>query len=68
MRTQESNLPPTFWGKKEASKHLCCSLRTIDRLIKNGRIRAFKMGRKVLVYADTCIEENINSNKPNFKD
>lgn len=62
-----TNLPPTFWDKKEASKHLCCSTKTIDRLIQKGRIRAFKMGRKVLVYADTCIEENINSSKPNFK-
>lgn len=67
MRTQESNLPPTLWSKKEASKHLCCSIKTIDRLIKDGRIRAFKMGKKVLIYANSCIEENINAIKPKFK-
>ncbi len=60
------NLPPILWNKKEASKHLCCSIRTIDRLIRNGRIKAFKMGRIVLIYAFTCTEENINSIKPKF--
>lgn len=64
---ENQNLPPTFWNKKETSKHLCCSIKTVDRLIKNGRIKAFKMGGKVLIYACTCIEENINSIKPKFK-
>jgi excisionase family DNA binding protein len=60
------NLLPTFWDKTMASKNLCCSIKTIDRLIKQGRIKAFKMGRKVLIYANTCTEENINSIKPKF--
>ncbi|MEY4835523.1 MAG: Helix-turn-helix domain [Bacteroidota bacterium] len=60
------NTPPIYWNKNQASKHLCCSVKTIDRLIKNGRIKSFKMGRKVLIYANTCIEENINSIKPKF--
>ena len=64
---EKQNLPPILWDKKLASKHLCCSIKTIDRLIKKDRIKAFKMGRKVLVYANTCVEENINSIKPKFK-
>jgi excisionase family DNA binding protein len=63
---ENQNLPPILWNKKQASKHLCCSTKTIDRLIKNNRIKAFKMGRKVLIYANTCVEENLNSIKPKF--
>lgn len=60
------NSIPIFWNKKQTSSYLCCSTKTIDRLINNGRIKAFKMGRKVLIYAETVTEENINSIKPNF--
>ena len=58
--------PPAFWTKKETSCHLRASTKTVDRLISNGRIRAFKIGRKVLIYAETVTEENINSIKPKF--
>lgn len=58
--------PPAFWTKKETSSHLRSSTKTVDRLISNGRIKAFKIGRKVLIYADTVTEENINSIKPKF--
>lgn len=61
-----SKNPPTFWTKKETSSHLRSSIKTVDRLISNGRVKAFKIGRKVLIYADTVTEENINSLKPNF--
>lgn len=64
METQKS--PPNFWTKKETSSHLKSSTKTVDRLISNGRIRAFKMGRKVLIYAETVTEENINSIKPKY--
>lgn len=64
METQKS--PPNFWTKKETSRHLKSSTKTVDRLISNGRIRAFKMGRKVLIYAETVTEENINSIKPKY--
>jgi excisionase family DNA binding protein len=66
MQIQESQSPATFWSKKQTSSYLCCSIKTVERLISNGRIRAFKMGRKVLVYAETVTEQNINSIKPNF--
>lgn len=57
---------PTFWNKKQTASYLCCSIKSVDRLIRNGRIKAFKMGSKVLVYAETVTENNINSIKPNF--
>lgn len=66
MQIQESQLTVTFWSKKQTSTYLCCSIKTLDRLISDGRIRAFKMGRKVLVYAETVTEENINATKPKF--
>jgi excisionase family DNA binding protein len=52
--------------KKEAGEALKISQKTIDRLIKNGRIKSFKLGRKVLIYSETLTEENINAIKPNF--
>lgn len=55
-----------FFTKKEAGEALKISQKTIDRLIKNGRIKSFKVGRKVLIYPETLTEENINSIKPNF--
>ena len=64
METQKT--PPSFWTKKETSRHLRSSTKTVDRLITNGRIRAFKIGRKVLIYAETVTEDNINSIKPKF--
>ena len=67
MKREESNLPPILWNKKQTSSYLCCSIKTVDRLIRNGRIKAFKMGSKVLIYADTVTEANINSIKPVFK-
>jgi excisionase family DNA binding protein len=56
----------TVLTRKEAGEALKISLKTIDRLIKNGRIKGFKLGRKVLIYSETLTEENINAIKPNF--
>jgi excisionase family DNA binding protein len=64
MESQKT--PPAFWTKKETSIHIRSSTKTVERLITNGRIRAFKIGRKVLIYADTVTEENINAIKPKF--
>lgn len=49
-----------------AANILNCSTKTIDRLIKDGRIKGFKLGRKVLIYSETLTEHNINSIKPKF--
>ena len=51
---------------RKAGQALKSSLKTIDRLIKQGRIKGYKLGRKVLIYSETLTEENINSIKPNF--
>jgi excisionase family DNA binding protein len=56
----------TVITRKEAGETLKSSLKTIDRLLKEGRIKGFKLGRKVLIYSETLTEENINAIKPNF--
>jgi excisionase family DNA binding protein len=59
--------PPTLVTKKEAALLLKSSVKTIDRLLKSGRVRGFKIGcRKVLIYEYTLTEEYINSIKPKF--
>jgi excisionase family DNA binding protein len=52
--------------RKQAADNLNCSTKTVDRLIKENRIRAFKLGRKVLIYEETISEKNINAIRPNF--
>jgi excisionase family DNA binding protein len=60
------NEPLKYFTRKEAGDFLRCSIKTIDRLIRDGRINAFKVNRSVLIYADTLTEENLNSPKPKF--
>jgi excisionase family DNA binding protein len=52
--------------RKQAADNLNCSTKTVDRLIKENRIRAFKLGSKVLIYEETITEKNINAIRPNF--
>jgi excisionase family DNA binding protein len=63
---ENQNLSPTLWTKKDTASYLRCSIKTVERLIKDGRINGFKIGRKVLIYPDTVTEENINNIKPKF--
>jgi hypothetical protein len=35
----KQDLIPILWTRKETAKHLCCSIFTIDRLIKNGKLK-----------------------------
>ncbi len=58
--------PPTLVTRKEAASFLKSSPKTVDRLIRDGRIKAFKIGSKVLIYEETLCEENINAIKPKF--
>jgi hypothetical protein len=37
MGTKDLN--PILWTRKEAAKQLCCSIVTIDRLIRNGKLK-----------------------------
>jgi excisionase family DNA binding protein len=64
MKNQNSS--STLWTKKDTAIYLRCSIKTIERLTKDGRIRGFKIGRKVLIYPDTVTEENLNAVKPKF--
>lgn len=58
--------PPKYLSKYEAANYLKVSAKTIDRLIRDHRIKAFKLGRRVLIHFDSLTEENINSVKPRF--
>lgn len=55
-----------FITRKQAGEMLHSSLKTIDRLLRDNRIKGFKLGSKVLIYADSLTEENINSLIPKF--
>jgi len=45
------------------------SVRQIDRLIRDGRIKAFKLcnGSRVLIDPGSITEENLKSPRPKFK-
>lgn len=60
-------IQPKYLSRYEAASHLKVSTKTIDRLIRDNRIKAFKVGKRVLVHLDSLTEENINSIKPKFK-
>ncbi|MFA6274042.1 MAG: helix-turn-helix domain-containing protein [Candidatus Paceibacterota bacterium] len=56
-----------FFNRFEAARYLKVSTKTIDRLIRDNRIKAFKLGKRVLIYSESLTEENINSVKPKFQ-
>ena len=60
-------LPPMYLSRYEVAAHLKISTKTLDRLIRDNRVRAFKLGKRVLIHFDSLTEENINSVKPKFK-
>lgn len=64
MKNQNSS--PTLWTKKETANYLRSSIKTVDRLLRDGRINGFKIGRKVLIYPETVTEDNINGVRPKF--
>lgn len=55
-----------YFNRKETAAYLKISVRTVDRLLSDGRIKGFKLGRRVLIYIDSLTEENINSFKPKY--
>lgn len=59
-------IPPKYLSRYEAASYLKISAKTIDRLIRDNRIKAFKLGKRVLIHFDSLTEENINSIKPRF--
>ncbi|TDR25808.1 helix-turn-helix domain-containing protein [Flavobacterium cheniae] len=59
-------IPTKYLSRLNASQYLGVSIKTIDRLIRDHRIKAFKLGKRVLIHLDSLTEENINSVKPRF--
>jgi excisionase family DNA binding protein len=57
----------TYLSRYEPAAHLKISTKTLDRLIRDNRVRAFKLGKRVLIHFDSLTEENINSVKPKFR-
>jgi excisionase family DNA binding protein len=47
-------LPTALLSKADAARFLAVSLRTIERLISEGKIRARRYGARVLVETDSC--------------
>ena len=58
-----------FISRKEAANRCSVKEKTIDRWVRQGRIKAFKPDRssRVLIYADTLTQENLQSVEPKFK-
>ena len=50
----------TLWTRKETAKHLCCSIRTIDRLIKNGTLKTDREFEERKERGQVFIVGNIN--------
>lgn len=59
----------TLWTLKETATYIRKSVKTARRRFYADRIQGFKDGKNgnILIYADTVIEENLNSIKPKFK-
>jgi excisionase family DNA binding protein len=57
-----------FLSREEASKVTSLSVRQIDRIIRNGVIRAFKPhgSRRVLIDPESITQENLQSMKPKY--
>ncbi len=63
---ENQDLSPELWTREEASRIKKVSKKTVDRLLRDGRIKGFKIGRKVLIYPNSFTEENINCIRPKF--
>ena len=58
-----------YISRKQAAKLLSVSTKTIDRMLRDGRIRGFKAYRssRVFIYEDSLTESNLQSAKPVFQ-
>ena len=52
---------------KEAAKILKLSTDTIYNYIKDGRIKAFKLGNRIRIYKYSLREEYLNAIRPQFQ-
>lgn len=57
-----------YISRQEAAKRTSLSIRQLDRIIRQGRIRAFKPfgSSRVLIDPNSITEENLVSPKPKF--
>ncbi|MFC4739219.1 excisionase family DNA-binding protein [Flavobacterium ponti] len=67
LKMEIQKLPPRFLTRYEAAAFLTISVKTVDRLIRDNRIKAFKLGKRVLIHYDSLTEENINAVRPKFQ-
>jgi hypothetical protein len=55
-----------YCSREEAASFWRCSIKTIDRNIRDGRIKCRKLdsakGGRVLIYIDSLLENNANQN------
>ena len=58
-----------FISRKKASELLCVSQKTIDRMLRDGRIKGFKPynSTRVFIYEDSITEHNLKSKSPVFE-
>lgn len=58
-----------YISRKQAAELLSVSAKTIDRMLRDGRIRGFKAygSSRVLIYEDSITESNLQSAKPVFE-
>ena len=47
---------PQFVGRIRAAQLLDCSPQTIDKFIRTGKLRGFRIGRKVVVRQDELLQ------------
>jgi excisionase family DNA binding protein len=45
-----------FLGRTRAAEFVDCSPQTIDKFIRTGRLRAFRVGRRVVVRQDELLQ------------
>ena len=61
-------MKPLFISRKEASIITSLSIRQIDRIIRDGKIKAFKPfnSKRVLIDPESINQENLQAIKPKY--
>ena len=61
-------MKPRFISRTQASQFISLSIRQIDRIIRDGKIKAFKPhnSRRVLIDPESINQENLQAIKPKY--
>lgn len=61
-------MKPRFISRTQASQITSLSIRQIDRIIRDGKIKAFKIfnSRRVLIDPESINQENLQAIKPKY--